>query len=177
MPKFIIKVSTSATQIPSSDDICCFVLPVSWSEADLSAFASADKMVLLEGDGAPALCKKLNFDGVLLNVSPDQPVKKQVLPVREAIGKKKVLGTVIVPSRHQAMLVSETEPEFVAFRFDEAQRDSALDVIRWYNELFLIQSAVDFSTQLQEFAAFDTDFVIISAQDYNILVAKNKSLD
>lgn len=177
MPKFIIKISNPGTQISPSDDICCFVLPVSLGEAAIAAFNSGDKMVLLEGNGAPELCKKLNLDGVLLEVSPEKPVKKQVLPARDIIGKKKVLGAVIIPSRHQAMLVSETEPEFVAFRFDETQRDSALDVIQWYNELFLIQSAVDFSTQLQEFAAFDTDFVIISAQDYKILVAKNKSLD
>ena len=76
------------------------------------------------------------------------------------------MGTVIVPRRHEAMLVSETEPEFVAFKFPQESAAPAAEVVKWYNDLFLIQSAVDLTDGLQDIAAFDPDFVIINSRDY-----------
>ena len=41
------------------------------------------------------------------------------------------------------------------------------DVIKWYNELFLIQSAIDLSSGLQDIKGLDVDFVIINSSDYD----------
>ena len=77
------------------------------------------------------------------------------------------MGVVINPTRHEAMLASETEPEFVAFRYTQENATKAAEVIRWYNELFLIQSAVDLSSGLVDVKGLDVDFVIINSSDYD----------
>lgn len=177
MPKFIIKINTPQEQIADNSDICCFVLNTSLGEEFITSFDSGEKQVLLSGENSAELCKKLDLDGVYLDINPEIPTKQQVLPVRDILGKRRVIGTLINPSRHAAMLVSEFEPEFVAFRHSGFKEDSATDIIQWYNELFLIQSAVDYGDNYGGFADVAADFVIISAQDYKILVAKNKSLD
>lgn len=166
MPKFILKINSVDDTVYVDDDIVCFLADSSLPEEWLCGFERRGRLFLLSGDKALSLCKTVGADGVVAELKTDAPVKAQVAKIRSQLGAGKVLGTVIVPRRHEAMLISETEPEFVAFKFPQESAAPAAEVVKWYNDLFLIQSAVDLTDGLQDIAAFDPDFVIINSRDY-----------
>lgn len=166
MPKFILKINQNTDKIYRDDDIACYLLDASLPTAYLKDFKSDGRPRLLCGTNASKLCRELGFEGVVADISSDKPIKAQIAKIRAELGEHKFLGTVIAPHRHEAMLVSETEPEFVAFRFSAAEKAAAIPVISWYNELFLIQSAVDLRGGLQDLKDTDCDFVIINSHDY-----------
>lgn len=166
MSKIILKIESENAKIYRDENICCYLVNSALSVDFIKSFADSDKMLLLYGENAPALCKSLNTDGLVWELDTSLPIKAQIIRIREIAGPRKILGTVIPPRRHEAMLVSETEPEFVVFKFSEADSAAALKVVGWYNELFLIQSAIDLSEGLQDVKAFEPDFVIINSADY-----------
>jgi len=51
------------------------------------------------------------------------------------------------------------------------------ELVAWYNELFLIQSAVLCREENVGFQSFDCDIVILSDREYTIFVAKKQRLD
>ncbi len=162
MPDIILKINTPEDKIYTSDHICCYWFASKPGANQRQQTASAGKLVLASPDIDIA-----DNDGVVVAVDSDKPLKAQIRPWREKIGGKKALGVIINPTRHEAMLASETEPEFVAFRFNQDNAAAASEVIKWYNELFLIQSAVDLSGGLVDIQGLDVDFVIINSSDYD----------
>lgn len=50
-------------------------------------------------------------------------------------------------------------------------------LLKWYSELFLIQSAADIRDENVDFAGLAADIVILNDSSYKILVAKKQSLD
>lgn len=166
MPKLILKINTQNDPVYSHPDICCYLLNAALPESYIKNFDRRGALLLLSGENAAGLCKSFGADGIVADIDSSLPVKKQVAAARTELGNGKIFGAVIEPSRHQAMLVSETEPDFVAFRFGENDAARALSVIRWYNELFLIQSALDMSGGLCEWEPFSPDFLIINSSDY-----------
>ena len=161
MPQIILKINSSADKIYDSDKICCYLI---------NPDVPLDKIAEATAIGKPVLMFNTTnaiADGCVVDVDSSLPIKTQIRPIREKIGNKKILGTIIEPSRHEAMLASETEPEFVAFRVTRENLIAAHDVIDWYNELFLIQSAADLSIESVDAKELNVDFVIINSQDYN----------
>ena len=123
-------------------------------------------------------CQKYKCDGVVIEINDESSYKKQILPIRDKLGSKKIIGVIIPLLRHAAMIVGETEPEFVSFRVDSiSDIERAEKLIEWYNELFLIQSAVVGQVASSSLADLGTDFVMISPKNYKILVAKKERLD
>lgn len=51
------------------------------------------------------------------------------------------------------------------------------ELVQWYSELFLIQSAVFCREEGVDFRSLAADIVILNDRFYKILVAKKKSLD
>ncbi len=162
MPDIILKINNSNDKIPLSDSICCYLVACRLPADKLAVLQNSGKMVLATPDSYTSDCA-----GMVAEVDSAKPVKVQIRPLREKLGAKKALGVVINPTRHEAMLASETEPEFVAFRYKQENATKAAEVIRWYNELFLIQSAVDLSSGLVDVKGLDVDFVIINSSDYD----------
>ena len=182
MQKFILTINEPDEQVIADEQVVCHVLattlPLPILEQYIQKLRQTDSLILLSGAKASELCKKYNCDGVVIEVNNDSPYKKQILPLREQLGSRKVIGVVIPLSRHATMIVGETEPEFVVFRIDSAEElPKAQNLIEWYNELFLIQSAVVGTDDISVLSALETDFVIISPKNYKILVAKKESLD
>ena len=165
MPQIILKINTVNDKIYDSENICCYLADASLPENSLQKLKNSGKLLLLFGDKAAEKLKPLDADGVVVWTDSKKPIKAQIRPFREKIGAKKALGVVIAATRHEAMLASEVEPEFVAFRLEN--RGQEADVIKWYNELFLIQSAIDLSGGLQDIKGLDVDFVIINSSDYD----------
>ncbi len=166
MPKIILKINSTSDKIYVSDEICCYLVDASLPVKVLENCKKTDQLVLLCGENAAQMCKTYNMDGIVLEPNPQKPLKAQIKKDQEIIGSKKALGIIIPPHRHEAMLASETEPSFVAFKFERDQAQKASEIIKWYNELFLIQSAVDLSDELQNIDNIETDFVIINSCDY-----------
>ena len=182
MQKFIITINNSQEQIIANEQAVCHVLstsiPIAKLEILIEQLQSINNLVLLRGSQADELCQKYHCDGVVVDINDTIPYKKQILPLRDKLGHKKIIGVVIPLSRHVAMIVGETEPEFIAFNVDSADDiEKAQNLIEWYNELFLIQSAVAGQADSTLLSDLATDFVMISPQDYKILVAKKESLD
>ena len=161
MPQIILKINSSDDKIYTSDNICCYLIGEDVSLDKIAEVTSVGKPVLMQ-DTTNAIT-----DGCVVNVDSSLPVKSQLRPIREKIGSKKILGVIIEPSRHEAMLASEVEPEFVAFRLTRENLADAVEVIDWYNDLFLIQSAADLSVEKIDVKGIDIDFIIINSQDYD----------
>ncbi len=166
MPQFILNINSASDTVYRDENICCYLLNESLPDGYVQSFSAEGRLVLLGGKNAAERCKLLNADGVVADISSDYPIKAQVAKVAEKLGKGKVLGVVVCARRHEAMLASETEPQFVAFRFAPEEKDKAQELIAWYNELFLIQCAVDLRGGLQNLDGIDADFVIINSHDY-----------
>ena len=75
------------------------------------------------------------------------------------------------------MIVSEAEPDFVAFQINPEMQTEAADILRWYGELFLLQSALFYKPELNDELIDLVDFVILNTAEYKILVDKIKRLD
>lgn len=59
------------------------------------------------------------------------------------------------------MLVSECEPDFVAFKVWQEGLEQTRELLQWYNELFLIQSAAQIEDNSADISAISADFIII----------------
>lgn len=75
------------------------------------------------------------------------------------------------------MVISEFEPDFLIFQGWNDGIDQVRELVAWYNELFLIQSAVLCREENVGFQSFDCDIVILSDREYTIFVAKKQRLD
>lgn len=181
MQKFIIKIEEENFSLIQDTNIGCYILSSTLPETFVQKFAAEaaqkDKIVLVDGENAPLLCKKLDLDGVVADVSRSEKIKKELKTVRSVIGKNKFLGVVCRGRRHEAMIASEEEPDFLAFKAWKDGIENIRELVAWYNELFLIQSAVYCVDEGMDFKDFECDIVILNEKDYTILVAKNKSLD
>ncbi len=165
MPKIILKINSAADRIVDSEKICCYLAEASLPEEVFTKCRETGKMVLLCGQAAAVQCQKFDLDGIVIEPDPAQPLKAQIKKDQALLKHGKVLGVIIPPRRHEAMLASETEPDFVAFRLGMAEVQTAAEVIAWYNDLFLIQSALDLSKGPQDISGIETDFVIINSRD------------
>lgn len=166
MPKIILKINSAADKIHVSDDICCYLAEASLPADVLENCRKTGKMVLLCGASAAQVCNSRGLDGILIEPDTSKPLKAQVKKELAAAGAKKAFGVVIPARRHEAMLAGETEPDFVVFRFAPEEAAAAAEVIGWYNDLFLIQDAIDLSSGLRETGGAEVDFVIINSRDY-----------
>jgi len=163
MPQIILKINKNSDVIAKGDNICCYIADSSLDKRKFEELVKTEKMVLVQGDNAESCYQKYNLDGVVVEIDTSKPIKAQLKPWREKL-KKKTLGVVIPPRRHEAMLVSEIEPEFVIFNISESEKDESL--IEWYNELFVLPSAVQFSGKIWPLEKIKSDFVIFDAEKF-----------
>lgn len=167
MSQIILKIETPDDVVYNDGRVCCCLFDASLPEEFLlKARRNFPGLSLLCGKDAAVLCKHLDFDGVVAEADVSKPLKAPLKKIREVIGPRKALGIIIPPRRHEAMLASEVEPEFVAFDFHPEEAGQARDVIKWYNELFLIQSAVVFNPAVRDKDFPETDFLMINSRDY-----------
>lgn len=177
MPRFILKITAADNILTDNEDICCYLADENSAPSVLDAAVRSDKLVLACGDNAAEFCVSQNLDGVLTGNAVDEKYAKFIKQLQKQIGSKKFFGAVVNASRHEAMLASETEPEFVAFRADAANIGGLPEILDWYAELFLIQSALVYDKNLPPELWTKTDFLILNSEDYKILVDKIKRLD
>ncbi len=161
MPQIILAINNPDDEVVNSNDISCYLISDNLSEQQIKKALSFGKMVLVKGENAIDVCNKYNLDGVVKKVDTSKPIKIQLKYLREKL-RKKTLGVIIPARRHEAMLVGEVEPEFIAFYSDNQLKDK--DVISWYNDLFLIPSAWIVDDNLEKANLMEVDFLIIDSK-------------
>ena len=163
MPKIILNIQSNEDLVAKDENIACYIVADTLSEPKIKEVIAIGKMVLSSGKKALDACRQYNLDGVIKQIDPTKPLKIQVKSLRENL-KHKTLGIIIPTRRHEAMLAGEVEPDFIAFSSCETERDT--EVINWYNELFLIPCAALIASTMNLSEAFDVDFVIINAKNF-----------
>lgn len=176
MPKFILKINAADEALINNDDICCYLVDENSDPKIVKLAEASDKLVLSVGENAAAVCLEQNLDGALIVREVDDKYAKFIKPIQKQLAKK-FLGLSCEATRHAAMIASEAEPDFVAFQIPSQNQKEAAEVLRWYGELFLVQSALFYSPQLNDELLKLTDFFILNAAEYKILVDKIESLD
>lgn len=174
MQNLIIKITQENTDLIADSKLQCFILPDSLPQsfiADFCAKAEADeKLVLISGENAADLYLQKLGDGLIVDTSKDENPAKKIKEIK-AKCKKALLGAICRNRRHEAMLVSECEPDFIIFRFWKDGFAANAELLKWYGEFFLIQSAV-MPEDDADVSNLPADFVILSDTSYKIFVAK-----
>lgn len=159
----------------------CFLLDSMMDEAFNRQFSErarqAGKLILSDGEKAPELCKELSLDGVVVDMSKNEKPKSEFQFLRNFLGKNAVIGAITRNRRHEAMVISELEPDFLVFQAWNDGIENVRELVAWYNELFLIQSAVLCRDENIDFETLQSDMVILSDREYTIFVAKKQTLD
>ncbi|MBR3677034.1 MAG: hypothetical protein IKN71_07880 [Alphaproteobacteria bacterium] len=163
MQNFIIRITQENTKLLQNPQLGCFILPTTCEEEFAAEFISeaqkAGILVLCEGENAVDFYKKFNTDGLILNTVKENNPQK-LIKQTQALAPKAILGVVCRNRRHEAMLVSECEPDFVIFKFWKDGFEANAELLNWYAELFLIQNAAQLEEDV-DCSQLNADFIII----------------
>ncbi len=163
MQKNIVRVDEINEKILENMGEECYVLNAALDEACCRIFiakaAEGEKLVLFYGDNAVAAAKAYGADGVILDLGAED-VKDKLGNVRKELGKGSIVGLFTRNRRHESMLVSEAEPDFVVFKVWNDGIESVKELTDWYADFFLIQSAAWVMEEEVDTSALRTDFVI-----------------
>lgn len=174
MQKLIIRITQENTNLIADSNLQCFILPDSLPQSFIADFCTkaktAEKLVLLSGEKAADLYLQKLGDGLIIDTSKDENPAKHIKEIK-AKCKKSLLGVICRNRRHEAMLVSECEPDFIIFRFWIDGFAANAELLKWYGEFFLIQSAVQPEDEV-DVSNLPADFLILSDTAYTIFVAK-----
>ena len=167
MHKFIVSLTNEDSALITTPKVECFL--ISTEDKSIAALITAakknNKLILIYGLKACEICKQYDADGVLIDLSKSEHCAKEINFARKQIGDK-ALGIISRNRRHEAMLISECEPDFVVFKAWQQGIEQTRELVSWYNEMFLIQSAVILEEKIPDPQNFDCDIIIMPAQDY-----------
>lgn len=176
MQNLIINITQENFNLISNAQINCYILNSNLNSAFIAEFVnkahSEKKLVLISGENNLETYINNSADGLIIDTSKDENPKKRIKEL-QAKAKKAFIGVISRNRRHEAMLISECEPDFLIFKFWENGFAENLELLHWYNELFLIQSAAQIEEDF-DYSSIDSDFIIMDDQKYNIFVAKLK---
>ena len=168
MQNFIIRITQENTNLLNDDKIGCFILPDSvepqFAEHFIKEAGQKGKLVLIDGDNALQFYQKFNPDGLILNTVKENNPRKFIEDIR-AQAKRAIIGVISRNRRHEAMLVSEAEPDFIIFQIWKDGMENNIELIDWYNEFFLIQNAV-WPKEEVNVKEIKSDFVILDDVKY-----------
>ena len=167
MHKFIVSLTNEDIALIENPKLECFIVSAEDNHAKklIEAAKKHDKLILVKGEAACEICNRFDADGVLIDLSKSENCTKEAKYARKQIGNK-VLGVISRNRRHEAMLISECEPEFVAFKAWQQGIEQTRELVAWYNEMFLIQSSVILEETISDPQNFKCDILIISATEY-----------
>lgn len=163
MQNIIIRITQENTNLLKDKNIGCFILPDTCSPDFAARFIAEAKqngqLVLAEGNNALSFYKEFGTDGLILNTVKESNPRKFIENV-QAQAKNAVIGAISRNRRHEAMLVSEAEPDFIIFQIWKDGLENNINLIDWYNEFFLIQNAV-WPKEDVELSRLKSDFLIL----------------
>jgi len=164
MQKIIYRIDEENTAFLNALDEECYVLNAALSKDFCLKFiniaAKTDKIVLFYGENAVEKCLECKGDGVIVDFG-DKDLKNKMLDLRKKLGKGKFIGLFTRNRRHESMLVSEVEPDFVIFKVWNDGFENIKELTDWYQEFFLIQSAAWLMDEdIPAAGTLQTDFII-----------------
>ena len=163
MQKFIVRVESEEKRFSDKMEGECYALNAALDEEYCREFvekaAAESRIVLFYGEGAVKTAAHLGADGVILDLGVEG-LKEKMAAVRKELGKSGVVGLFTRNRRHESMIVSEAEPDFVVFKVWKAGFESVRELTDWYNDFFLIQSAAWIMEDGVPSEELRTDFVI-----------------
>lgn len=163
MQKFIVRVESEEKRFSDKMEGECYALNAALDEEYCREFvekaAAESRIVLLYGEGAVKTAVHLGADGVILDLGVEG-LKEKMAAVRKELGKSGVVGLFTRNRRHESMIVSEAEPDFVVFKVWKDGFESVRELTDWYNDFFLIQSAAWIMEDGVPSEELRTDFVI-----------------
>lgn len=157
MHKFIVKLSEIDPDLLQDEEIECFIVPAEQVGNELKS----SKIILAQGENAIEVCHQHNLDGVVVDLSKSDKPKVEMKRLRAQLGNK-ILGVITRNRRHEAMIISEEEPDFVIFRAWKDGLEKTKELVAWYNEFFLIQCAVMIEDDGINEADFEADIIILN---------------
>ena len=170
MQNFIIRITQENADLVNHSAIGCFILPDTLDAAFVDEFIlkahAQNKLVLTDGENALNFYTVHGADGLILDVSKSEQPHKQVKEVQKK-APRAILGVVSRNRRHEAMLISECEPDFVIFKVWQSGFEANKELLTWYSELFLIQCAAQIE-EACDYAALPVDFVILNDSDFKV---------
>ena len=144
MQKNIIRIDVVNDKFLIKMEEECYILNTSLDAEYCRKFVEKasveDRIVLFYGDDAIDICKKYGADGVVLDLGAEK-LKEKMQNVRKQLGKGKFVGLFTRSRRHESMLVSEVEPDFVIFKVFKDGFENIKELTDWYGEFFILQSA------------------------------------
>ena len=160
MQKIILFITSEKFSAIDDSRFECFILQENLSshfKADFVKRALQKQKLVLTLSVSD--CLAYGADGVLLDFSKSEKIALDYRTYKKDL-KDKIIGAICRNRRHEAMLVSECEPDFVTFRAWSAGIEKVRELTSWYNEMFLIQSAL-LPEENIDYQSFQTDFVIL----------------
>ena len=176
MQNFIINITQENFEILKDENAACFIISPNLSSSFKQNFISQAKKVgkicLLSGNQAETDYQTYGADGVILDLSKEEHPAKIIKNFKKS-SPKALLGVISRNRRHEAMIISECEPEFIIFKVWNDGFDKSAELLEWYNEFFLIQCAVWPMENLEK-SDIQSDFVIVDEAQYHNLSSRKK---
>ena len=164
MQKNIIRIEKKDEELLKNLTAECYALDTAidgdFCQKFIDKALKNEKIVLFYGENAVTLAKKYNADGVIMDIGAEG-LKDKMPNLRKELGKDKFIGLFTRPRRHEAMLVSEAEPDFIIFKVWKDGFDNIKELTDWYADFFLIQSAAWIVDKDVDYSTLATDFVIV----------------
>lgn len=163
MQKIIQRIEKEDLSVLENQEVDCFLLSSKLSEKFIKDFTTKaqtlEKIALVYGENSIQKCLETNCDGVIIDLTASENIKKDIEKIRKELGDKKFLGIIPRARRHEAMLVSELEPDFVVFKVWKDGIENMQELVSWYTEFFLIQCAILLEEDV-DVSSFSADMVI-----------------
>ncbi len=174
MQNLIIRITQKNNNLINDSNIGCFIvnddLPSEFIAECKAKASENNKLLLAIGTNAEDLYKQKLVDGVILDTSKESNPKKLIKDFQQN-NKGAIVGVISRNRRHEAMLVSECEPDFIIFRVWQNGLEENTELLQWYSDFFLIQSAALIEEDV-DFTKLPADFAILTDISYKIFVAK-----
>lgn len=160
MQKIILRITQENISLADDSQFECFIfsedLPSHFKNEFALKAKQAQKLVL---GLSLSDCLAYKLDGVLLDLSKSDRIGFEYKKLTKDF-KGKIIGIICRNRRHEAMLASECEPDFLVFRAWQDGIEKIKELTSWYAEMFLIQSAL-LPMEDIDYKSFKTDFVIL----------------
>ncbi|MBQ8750025.1 MAG: hypothetical protein IJZ30_00105 [Alphaproteobacteria bacterium] len=163
MTQNIIFITHEDTSLLNNLTEECYILDTSLNDDFCTQFinkaTSSDKIVLFYGKNAINKTKYYNANGILIDLG-STPTKDDFLSLKKELGKNSIIGLISRNRRHEAMLNSELEPDFIVFKAWQDGIENTKELLSWYNDFFIIQSAVLLMDKEIDTNTINADFII-----------------
>ena len=181
MQNIILKIENEDFEVDKYTNIECFAFGCQHS-FDFLVKAIADikkrnKIALIYGENSAKLCRQLDADGAIIDLSSSEHIKKDFEEAKKDAGKYKTFGVICRSRRHETMLIAECEPDFIIFKVGNELTEKQKELFDWYQEFFLIQDAANLVGEDLCKEHLNVDILMINEKKYKILVAMKRILE